>query len=88
VCDFYYLKWFYRGPFRYRFERRFKKDNVHYQDIGTHVASYKQLKNAVYDQLNNPEMYHEQRQVMTKKHVGPTDGKVSQRIVDHLETYL
>lgn len=85
VCDFYHLKWFYRGPFKYRFERRFNKDNVYYRDIGHHVGSYKQLHDAVYDQLLHPEEYKQQRYSMTQKHVGSTDGKASERIVDYLE---
>ncbi|MCP4074649.1 MAG: CDP-glycerol--poly(glycerophosphate) glycerophosphotransferase [Gammaproteobacteria bacterium] len=88
VCDFYFLKWFYRGPFRYRFERRFKIDNVHYRDIGVHVENYGQLKSAVIQQLENPQQFHQQRMTMTEKHIGPTDGKVSQRIVDYLESNL
>lgn len=86
VCDFFQLKWLYRGPFKYRFERRFRKDNVHYQDIGQHVNSYKKLKQAVYHQLEHDQEFHHQRELMTQKHVGPTDGRVSERIVDYLES--
>jgi CDP-glycerol glycerophosphotransferase (TagB/SpsB family) len=84
VCDFFKLKWSYRGIFNYRFKKRFEIDNVLYKDIGKHVTSYKQLVSAVSEQLAYPEQYQEQRAKYTKDHVGPVDGMVSQRIVDYL----
>lgn len=87
VCDFYKLKWSYRGIFKYRFERRFGKDNVIYKDIGTHVQSYKALKNAIPHELKNPELCRAQRKQYTADHVGPTDGLTSKRIVDYLEKF-
>lgn len=87
VCNFFKLKWSYRGIFRYRFEKRFGKDNVLYKDIGLHVNSYKLLKNAVQQQLANPAEYSERRLQYTFDHVGPTDGESSVRIVDYLESH-
>lgn len=87
VCNFFKLKWTYRGPFKYRFERRFKVDNVAYTDIGVHVSSYGDLKKAVPQQLADPEEYHERRKQYTIDHVGPTDGKASERIVDYIEMH-
>lgn len=84
VCDFYKLKWSYRGIFKYRFKKRFGTDNVLYKDIGVHVDSYRKLKAAVIDQLANTEEYKQQRLKYTQDHVGPVDGKVSERIVDYL----
>jgi hypothetical protein len=86
VCDFFKLKWFYRGPFRYRFERRFGKDNVVYKDIGRHIQSFKELPGAIADELAHPENFHRQRLEYTRDHVGPMDGKASLRIVDYLES--
>lgn len=87
VCDFYKLKWSYRGIFKYRFERRFGKDNVIYKDIGTHAQSYKALKNAIPHELKNPELCRAQRKQYTAEHVGYTDGLTSERIVDYLEKF-
>lgn len=85
VCDFFKLKWFYRGPFRYRFERRFNQDNVVYADIGRHVKSYSELAEAVRSELENPQRYQASRARYTRDHVGPMDGRASSRIVDYLE---
>ncbi len=85
VCNFFKIKWSYRGPLRYRFEKRFGKDNVLYKDIGLHVKLYSKLLLAVPQQLNNVAEYKQRRLDYTKEHVGPTDGKASQRIVAYLE---
>ena len=85
VCDFYKLKWSYRGPFKYRFEKRFGLDNVLYKDIGAHAQSYSALREIVVDQLNVPQQFSEQRERYTREHVGVVDGRVSERIVDYLE---
>ena len=88
VCDFYKLKWFYRGLFRYRFERRFGQDNVIYKDIGRHVSSFHELPEAVHDELEHPERYRENRVQYTKDHIGKVDGQASRRIVDYLEASI
>jgi CDP-glycerol glycerophosphotransferase (TagB/SpsB family) len=85
VCDFYKLKWSYRGPFKYRFEKRFGQDNVIYKDIGAHAYSYPELRKLLEQQLDNPGQYKEQRRLYTRDHVGNVDGKASQRIADYLE---
>lgn len=87
VCNFFKLKWFYRGPFRYRFERRFGKDNVLYRDIGRHVDRFEALPAAISEELAHPETYREQRAQYTRDHVGPVDGLASVRVVDYLEAY-
>jgi hypothetical protein len=87
VCNFFKLKWFYRGPFRYRFEKRFGRDNVLYEDISRHINGFDELPDAVSQELAHPETFREQRARYTRDHVGPVDGLASRRIVDNLEAY-
>jgi len=87
VCNFYKLKWTYRGIFKFRFENRFEKDNVLYKDIGKRVNTYEELRTAIPQQLNNINEFHAQREQYTREHVGMTDGKASARICDYLEKY-
>ena len=87
ICDFYKLRWSYRGPFKYRFERRFGQDNVIYNDLGAHARNYRELKRVVEFQLSHLDDYADARKMYTKDHVGPTDGKASVRIADYLENY-
>lgn len=88
VCNFFKLKWSYRGPLKYRFMRRFAKDNVVFDNIGSHVGSYKLLIDSVHQQLENPSEYHSSRLDYIRDHVGPTDGCSSKRIVDYFEENL
>lgn len=85
VCDFYQLKWTYRGILKFRFNKRFKTDNVLYKDIGNHVNAYRELRLSIPQQLKNISEYHIQRKQHTHDHVGQTDGKVSKRIADYLD---
>ncbi len=87
VCDFYKLKWFYRGPFRYRFDRRFRQDNVVYADIGRHISCYRELAQAIESELDEPKRHQVSRAQYTRDHVGVMDGLASKRIVDYLEQY-
>ncbi|MEZ9369809.1 CDP-glycerol glycerophosphotransferase family protein [Shewanella sp. 10N.286.51.B2] len=88
VCNFFKLKWTYRGIFKFRFKKRFGKDNVLYNDIGLHANNYSALIAAVPQQLNTPEEFHSNRLQYTEEHVGPTDGLASVRIVDYLQANL
>jgi len=87
ICDFFKLKWSYRGIFSYRFNKRFAKDNVVYKDIGTHISNASELKSAVEVQLSHPQQYQQARKSATENHVGPTDGKTSERIVTLIEQW-
>jgi hypothetical protein len=87
VCDFFKLKWTYRGPFHFRFVQRFGKDNVLYEGIGLHVKSFKDLLIAIPQQLAHPQDYVGQRSKFTHDHVGPMDGKASKRIVEYISSH-
>jgi hypothetical protein len=87
VCNFFQLKWNYKGIFKFRYHKRFGKDNVLYKDIGQHIDSYKELAVNIKKQLNHPELFKAERERYTQEHVGPTDGQASVRIVDYLEKH-
>ena len=83
-CNFYKLRWSYRGIFHYRFERRMDKDLYRCADIAPQVDTYKILLETVQKQLATPKSYSEQRQKYTTELAGIVDGQCSQRIVNHL----
>ncbi len=87
VCNFFKLNWSYRGIFKYRFKKRFGKDNVVYNNIGLHINSFAELRNAVSKQLQVQSLFEGERRVYTDNHIGPTDGKSSVRIVDYIESH-
>ncbi|PIE90829.1 MAG: CDP-glycerol--poly(glycerophosphate) glycerophosphotransferase [Acidobacteria bacterium] len=84
-CDFLKLRWTYRGPLRYRFERRMDQDIKNYRHLGAHVGHYRELKKTVREQLSTPAMFHKQRREITAQLVGRVDGKASSRIADYLQ---
>ncbi len=86
-CDFLKLRWTYRGPFHYRFVQRMDQDIVRYSDIAAHAARYRDLKEVVEGQLRDPAMYEEKRLAYVPDLLGPTDGKVSERIVRYLREH-
>lgn len=88
ICDFYDLKWSYKGVFKYRFEKRFGPDSVIYKDLGPHADRYKVLKNIIEEELWSPDNFKANRAKYNHDHVGPTDGNASKRIADYLEKNL
>lgn len=83
-CDFYKLRWSYRGPFKYRFDKRMDQDLYEYADVSAHAGKYKGLKAAVDSQIKNPLEYEAKRKEYTLQLAGTVDGKVSHRIADYM----
>ncbi|MDF0533492.1 CDP-glycerol glycerophosphotransferase family protein [Shewanella sp. A32] len=83
-CDFYHLRWTYRGVFKFRFNRRMDSDLYRYADIAAHAKNYSTLKAVVDQQLQNPRSYAVARSRYTEELAGKVDGRCSQRIVDYL----
>ena len=83
-CDFYHLRWNYRGIFRFRFNNRMDEDLYRYADVAVHAKKYKQLKSAVDQQIKQPESFAPQRAKYTYELAGTVDGLCSQRIVNFL----
>jgi len=85
-CDFYKLRWAYRGPFSYRFKKRMDEDLYKYADIAVHAGSYRELKGCVDSQIEDPGLLAIKRAEYTMALAGKVDGKSGQRIVDYILT--
>jgi len=83
-CNFYKLRWSYRGIFRYRFTKRMDKDLYKCADIAPQVDHYNSLLKTVQEQLADKQSYSAKRQQYTAELAGMVDGKCSARIVDYL----
>lgn len=83
-CDFYQLRWGYRGPLSFRFNKRMDKDLYEYANIAIHSPSYKSLKSTVDSQVNNPDEYESNRLSAIENLAGKVDGKASERIANYL----
>ncbi|MGM0608874.1 MAG: CDP-glycerol glycerophosphotransferase family protein [Candidatus Muiribacteriota bacterium] len=83
-CDFFKLRWTYRGPLKFRFIKRMDQDIQNFADLGAHSSRYRELKKVVEQQLLNPDDFFYNRKEYTKQLVGPTDGKAAKRISNYL----
>ena len=83
-CDFYKLRWSYRGPLSYRFRSRMDSEINSYADICPHAERYEDLPSLVEDELQHPEKYSAKRKMYVRRLIGSTDGNVSKRIVNFL----
>ncbi|MEY8246871.1 MAG: CDP-glycerol glycerophosphotransferase family protein [Bermanella sp.] len=83
-CDFYKLRWGYRGLLKFRFKKRMDKDLYKYAGIAIHAKTYQELKACVDSQIQNPAAFSQQRQHCTLALAGKVDGQSSQRIVDYI----
>ena len=83
-CDFYKLRWSYRGPLAFRHRRRMDKTIEAYRDVGVHVGDPGRLIDCINGELVAPGRLAAQRRRCTEQLIGRTDGAASRRIVDHL----
>ncbi len=83
-CDFYKLRWTYRGLFKYRFKQRLDSDIDYFYPIAEHVSSYKGLITAVKKVISNPDLKSQQQIEITEKLAGKVDGLCSDRVCDVL----
>jgi CDP-glycerol glycerophosphotransferase len=83
-CNFYGLRWGYRGLFRFRLKQRMDQDISFFEKITYKTNHYREVKQAVENQLNDPNSNQQQRKLVTSELAGKTDGKCSARICDYL----
>ncbi len=83
-CDFYHLRWSYRGIFKFRFNKRMDNDLYRYAGVAAHAETYGNLKAVVDEQLINPDLFAPQRAKYTQELAGRVDGLASKRIVNYL----
>ena len=83
-CDFLWVHWTRRGPLRYRLRRRLDASIDPYRAMAAHAKSYRDLRAVVESELATPARFSEPRQRAVAALIGPTDGKVGERITDYL----
>jgi len=83
-CDFYKLRWGYRGLLKFRFKKRMDEDLYKYANIAIHAKTYQELKACVDSQIQAPDAFAQQRQQYTLALAGKVDGQCSKRIVDYI----
>lgn len=80
-CDFYKLRWSYRGIFSYRFKNRLDSDIEYFNQVALKAKSYSDLTDLVQKAFDAK---FEQREKTIEQLAGRIDGHCSTRIVDYL----
>lgn len=83
-CDFLWVHWTRRGPLRYRLRRRLDASIEPHRAMAAHAPRYRDLRAIVAAELADPARFREARRRCVAALIGPTDGRVSERIADFL----
>ncbi len=83
-CDFYKLRWSYRGIFKFRFSNRLDKDLTYFEKVAIRTKNVKELIEQVELHIDNPQLKEADRLKMSEYLVGKVDGKCSERIANFI----
>ncbi|WP_026309197.1 CDP-glycerol glycerophosphotransferase family protein [Kangiella aquimarina] len=84
IAHFLKLRIGYWGLLKFRFKKRLSADYKIFNEIGTNINHYHQLKSAVEDNLANPTLFEPQRLSYIEQILGTVDGHCSARVADYL----
>lgn len=83
-CDFYQLRWTYRGPFKYRFTQRLDQDMSYFNLVAAQVTSYNTLADTVTKVVQQSDSFLVEKMPTVERLAGTLDGQCSGRIADYL----
>ena len=83
-CDFYKVRWSYRGIFKKRLKNRLDEDLKYFAKVAQRVCNIEELLANTVEHLNNPQLKESDRLEMTELLTGKVDGLCSKRIVDYI----
>lgn len=83
-CDFYKLRWSYRGLMKFRFSQRMDGSLEAFRDIAAHAATPDEVNDVIRAELAHPQEYAAQRRRYAEELIGNTDGHAGERIADYL----
>lgn len=83
-CDFYKLRWSYRGIFKFRLKNRLDDDLKYFGKVATQVRALEELLNAIDHQIKTPGLKENERLEMSEYLIGRIDGMCSERIARFL----
>lgn len=83
-CDFYKLRWSYRGIFKFRFSNRLDEDLKYFGKVAKRVVNVKELVTQVSLHITTPKLKETDRLEVLEHLVGKVDGKCSERIAEFI----
>jgi hypothetical protein len=83
-CDFYKVRWSYRGLFKSRLKNRLDEDLKYFGKVAQRVTNNTELAEQTLKYIKNPELKEPERQEMTELLTGKVDGLCSKRIANFI----
>jgi hypothetical protein len=83
-CDFFKVRWSYRGLFKWRLNKRLDDDLKYFAKVAQQVINTEQLVQQIDIQLNSPQLKEMQRLELTELLIGKVDGNCSKRIANYI----
>ena len=84
-CDFYKLRWSYRGIFSFRLKGRLDDDIHYFNEICYPAKHYQDLANMINQSSYESDVFKENRARLIKLLAGKMDGLSAERIANYLE---
>ncbi|AXV64292.1 MULTISPECIES: CDP-glycerol glycerophosphotransferase family protein [Pseudoalteromonas] len=86
-CDFYKLRWSYKGIFSFRLKARLDDDIEYFHQLCNRASCYEELQSIIGFAEQQPAEFVELRENIIYKLAGKTDGHSAKRIVSYLEEH-
>lgn len=86
-CDFYKLRWSYRGIFSFRLKSRLDEDIKYFNKLCSRAGDYNELQTILNSDFCETAEFKESRKHIINKLAGKTDGRSAKRIVSYLEEH-
>jgi len=83
-CDFYKVRWTYRGIFKWRLNKRLDDDLKYFGKVACQTNNVTQLIHEISNQIQHPDLKEAERLEMTELLTGTVDGKCSERIANFI----
>lgn len=83
-CDFYKVRWNYRGILKFRLKNRLDSDIEYFHQLAERASCYKQLLDIIPQQLYRTKAQDGECQKIIEKLAGTLDGQSSVRIANYL----
>lgn len=87
-CDFYKLRWSYRGIFSFRLKARLSEDMQFFERLCYKATNPKNIIELLDQSLNEPSDLKKERVAALEALAGRFDGNASKRIVDYMRNSL
>jgi len=87
-CDFFKVRWSYKGIFKCRLKNRLDEDLEFFSKVAQQVSNTEQLIEQIDSQIKQPKLKEKSRLEFTEFLIGKVDGNCSKRITEYLLKHI